>query len=74
MKVQRYFQYLKKYYVVKDGKACMIRNRRAFLKLFDRHTASRLRHYANERDLYGQYSTLEDYVKALLSYIEEEKL
>lgn len=74
MKVQRYFQYFKKYYVVKDGNAYMVRNRRAFLKLFDRHTASRLRHYANERDLYGQYSTLEDYVKALISHIEEEKL
>ena len=33
-----------------------------------------LRSRANERDLYGQYSTLEDYVKVLLSYIEEEKL
>ncbi|MGN1221018.1 MAG: hypothetical protein ACI4TU_08765 [Candidatus Cryptobacteroides sp.] len=73
VKVLRYFRFKERFYLVRDGKAVQILNRRSFLKQFDRHLASKLKHYASSHGLNAADVTLPDYACGLLSYLEGEK-
>ncbi len=66
--VDTYFLYSKKFYAVKDGVCVQIRNRRKFLKLFDKETAGKLKKHASEAGLNGMDVSLDLYAKAQLAY------
>ena len=70
VKVLRYFRFKERFYLVRDGKAVQILNRRSFLKQFDRHLASKMKHYASSHGLNAADVSLPDYVNGLLSYLE----
>ena len=74
VKLHRYFYRIQKYYVVKDGRAVQVKSKRAFLKLFDRQTASALRRWASEQKLDRAECPFEDYVKRLMAHLGEGAL
>ncbi len=70
-RLNTYFAYSVKYYLVIDGRAVQVKTRAALLKLFDKPTAKAMRKYASKNQLNDAGVSFVDYAKRVLAYREQ---